>query len=121
MSKLQTFVKLFRAWLASGKVSLLKAMDYAWEVVAAIEALPPGSSDLETTVAILEGIIMGTYHHDAVTASDGTVFPAGPVTTPAHAMAVMQSILIPTVQGVASKEPEPEPINLVPLTPQPFK
>ena len=89
MNHLEIYWKILQAWLSSSKVSIWKAIEYAAETVAAVEALPKGPVSVDVVLAILLGVITGTYQHDPVTSPDGTVtHPAGPVATPAHAVAL---------------------------------
>ena len=84
---MNNFFTLFRAWVASNKAPVDTCIQYAVDTAAALVHVPAPLADI--AVPILEGVIMGTQHHDPVPAADGSgTYTAGPAMTPLHAVSV---------------------------------
>ena len=87
MNTLENYLAIFRAWAGSNKVSVVDAITYTVDTLAALAHVPASITTI--ILPILEGIILGTTNNPAVPSADGNgTTPAGPAMTPLQAVSV---------------------------------
>ena len=102
MGKFALYLKLIRAWMASGKgITGSTVVSYALQTVSALAHVDLTGPYGQLVVSLVEGFILSNDHHDAL---------GGPVMTPAHAVEMALAAVTDHMEtGIGPDKPAPAP------------
>jgi hypothetical protein len=107
MSKFSLYLKMLRAWMASGKgITGSTLLDFVFQTVAGLAHVDLSTDFGALVVATLEGVILGNDHHEPVTSAAGIPYPAGPASTPGQAVALALQIAEAHMEAASAHAPK---------------